>query len=189
LSTSRRSAPCAAIRFLLGDRPVVLRDQPPGRTLLSWLREEARLTGTKEGCAEGDCGACTGGAGRTRWRRRVRWRAVNACLLLLPALRHRRSSPWKHLRGPDGAPHPVQQAMVEHHASQCGFCTRASSWRCCALHAGLGQRRDRARQAAEALAGNLCRCTGYRPILDAAVAAAPRRIAPLWRCRGAGGAG
>jgi len=153
------------IRFLLGDEERAIRGLSPTRTVLEWLRGEARACGTKEGCAEGDCGACTvvlgepDGAG-------MRWQAVNACILFLPALDGRQLLTVEHLRGPDGALHPVQQAMVAQHGSQCGFCTPGFVMSLFALyHAGTAPDR---RAANEALAGNLCRCTGYRPILDAA---------------------
>ncbi len=159
------------IRFLLGDRPVRLAGLSPTLTVLAWLREQARLAGTKEGCAEGDCGACTvvlgepqGGPGSGG----MRYRAVNACLLFMPALDGRQLLTVEHLRGADGALHPVQQAMVAHHGNQCGFCTPGFVMALFALYQGGGGVTRAA--AAEALAGNLCRCTGYRPILDAAVA-------------------
>ncbi|MDA0187735.1 MAG: 2Fe-2S iron-sulfur cluster-binding protein, partial [Proteobacteria bacterium] len=106
------------IRFLLNGEPVDV-DAPPTATLLDWLREQRRLTGTKEGCNEGDCGACTvmvtapdGTA-----------RALNACILFLPQLAGQAVRTVEGIAGPDGALHPVQQAMVDHHGSQCGFCT------------------------------------------------------------------
>ena len=154
------------IRFLLGDKPLALAGVPPTLTVLEWLRGQARLPGTKEGCAEGDCGACTvvlaepAGDG-------LRWRAVNACLLFMPALDGRQLLTVEHLRDADGALHPVQQAMVEQHGSQCGFCTPGFVMAMFALYQGGGAVTREA--AAEALGGNLCRCTGYRPILDAAV--------------------
>lgn len=130
---------------------------PPGQTLLEWLRgPEAGLTGTKEGCAEGDCGACTVVAEEPDGRRVP----LNACLALLGQMHGRSIRTVEGLRGPGGAPHPVQRAMAEADATQCGFCTPGivmSAW----AHAREGG------SLHEALAGNLCRCTGYRPILDA----------------------
>ena len=147
------------IRFLLNGEPVEV-DAPPTATLLDWLREQRRLTGTKEGCNEGDCGACTvmvtdpdGTA-----------RALNACILFLPQLDGRALRTVEGIAGPDGTMHPVQQAMVEHHGSQCGFCTPGFVVSMAVAH--LNGRRDHDDQ----LAGNLCRCTGYAPIIRAAEA-------------------
>ena len=152
------------IRFLLGDEEQSIAGLPPTMTVLEWLRGPARLCGTKEGCAEGDCGACTVVLGEVV-DGALHYRAVNACILFIPSLDGRQLLTVEHLRGPDGALHPVQQAMVTHHGSQCGFCTPGFVMSLFALyHAGTGAPR---REANEALAGNLCRCTGYRPILEA----------------------
>src|SRR5215472_12175864 len=113
----------SAIRFLLGEDECALRDVPPTLTVLEYLRRQARRTGTKEGCAEGDCGACTvvlaepDGAGRLR-----HW-AVNACIQFVPALHGRQLLTVEDVKHADGTLHPVQQALVDHHGSQCGFCT------------------------------------------------------------------
>lgn len=140
----------------------------PTRTLLDWLREERRLTGTKEGCNEGDCGACSvivtdeGGA-----------RALNACILFLPQLDGKAVRTVEGISGPGGELHPVQQAMVDQHGSQCGFCTPGFVVSMAAGH--MNGRRDHD----DVLAGNLCRCTGYAPIIRAAEAAAEVPV-PAW---------
>ncbi len=156
------------IAFILNGEVVELKDVDPCVTTLDWLRETRRLTGTKEGCNEGDCGACTvmvtDGAGT---------QAMNACLLFLPQLNGKTLTTVEGLAGPDGTLHPVQAAMVAQHASQCGFCTPGIA---VSLAAGqIAGERDHARQ----LAGNLCRCTGYAPILRAAEAAASKPV-PDW---------
>ena len=151
-----------AIRFELNGAPVTLAGVDPRTTLLDWLREERRLTGTKEGCNEGDCGACTVAVTRLE-NGAPRRRAVNACIQLLPMLDGAAITTVEAVAGPDRL-HPAQAAMVERHASQCGFCTPGfvmSLW--AAFPEG-----PLARPAlAEALAGNLCRCTGYGPIMAA----------------------
>ncbi len=156
------------IRFLFGDDECAIRNPEPTLTVLEWLRRDMRACGTKEGCAEGDCGACTVVLGAAAGEGMC-YRAVNACILFLPALDGKQLLTVEHLRAPDGALHPVQQAMVAHHGAQCGFCTPGFVMSLFALyHGGDGGGRTAAN---DALAGNLCRCTGYRPILDAARAA------------------
>ena len=154
-----------AVRFLLGHEPRELRRLDPNLTVLNYLREVERRTGTKEGCAEGDCGACTVVLGELEGAR-IRYRAVNACILFAPQLDGKQLITVEHLRRPDGSLHPVQQAMVECHGSQCGFCTPGFVMSLFALH-----HEDRApsrQRILDVLAGNLCRCTGYRPIVEAA---------------------
>jgi xanthine dehydrogenase small subunit len=154
-----------AIRFLLGHARRELRDVDPNLTVLNYLREMERLTGTKESCAEGDCGACTVVLGELDGDR-LRYRAVNACILFVPQLDGRQLITVEHLRQPDGSLHPVQQAMVACHGSQCGFCTPGFVMSLFALY--HTERAPGRQRILDALAGNLCRCTGYRPIVDAA---------------------
>ena len=159
------------IRFLLGDEVRSIAGISPTRTVLEWLRGEARACGTKEGCAEGDCGACTVVLGEPAGEGMV-WRAVNACILFLPALDGRQLLTVEHLREADGALHPVQRAMVAHHGSQCGFCTPGFV---VSVAAFLDENpRPTDEEIREALSGNLCRCTGYQGILRATRLAAER---------------
>ena len=155
------------VRFLLNGEPAEA-DAPPTRTLLDWLREERGLTGTKEGCNEGDCGACTvmvsDAAGS---------RALNACILFLPQLHGKAVRTIEGIAGPGGVHHPAQQAMIDHHGSQCGFCTPGFIVSMAVAH--LEGRVDHDDQ----LAGNLCRCTGYAPIVRAAEAIAAEPV-PDW---------
>ena len=139
------------------------------RTVLNWLREDARCTGTKEGCAEGDCGACTVVVGELDAQGALVLKPVNACIQFLATLDGKALFAVEDVAAPCGVPHPVQAAMVACHGSQCGFCTPGfvmSLWACYERHQAAGTRPTR-QQLADDLAGNLCRCTGYRPILDA----------------------
>ena len=154
------------IRFLSGSKLVEIDQLDPTTTVLDWLRLHARRTGTKEGCNEGDCGACTVVLGRLEGERVV-YRAVNACIQLLATLDGCRLLTVEDLKRADGTLHPVQQAMVECHASQCGFCTPGFVMSLLALTQEHETAPDR-RTIDEALSGNLCRCTGYAPIARAA---------------------
>jgi len=156
------------IRFLLDGRLVCVENPSRTMTVLEYLREVLHRTGTKEGCAEGDCGACTVVLGElSADGRRVDYRAVNSCIRFLPTIDGQELVTVESLLGPDGGLHPVQQAMVDHHASQCGFCTPGFVMSLFALYLRLPA--PTREQVVEALSGNLCRCTGYRPIIEAGV--------------------
>ena len=156
------------IVFLLNGSQVRVAVGDPMMTVLDWLRDAKGLTGTKEGCNEGDCGACTVMITDERGAR-----ALNACLLFLPQLHGKALRTVEGISGPMGEPHPVQNAMVAHHGSQCGFCTPGFVVSMAVAHA-RGQRDHDV-----VLAGNLCRCTGYAPIVRAAEAAAGDPV-PDW---------
>ena len=159
--------PRDVVRFLRGSRVVERRDFAPTETLLDHLRLRERAFGTKEGCAEGDCGACTVAVGRLR-DGRVAYEPVNACIQLLGMADGAQIVTVEDLAPSGRGLHPVQQALVDAHASQCGFCTPGFVMSLFTLyHAGV--RADRT-TVNDWLAGNLCRCTGYRPIADAALA-------------------
>ena len=165
-----------AVRFLLNGALRAVEVADPTTTLLDWLREDATLRGTKEGCAEGDCGACTVLVGELEGEA-IGWRPLNACILFLPMLDGRAVVTVEGLRGPDGALHPAQAALVEHHGSQCGFCTPGFVMTLAWLRQERRLPLDHT-TVTDALAGNLCRCTGYRPIVDAALAMAEGRDVP-----------
>jgi xanthine dehydrogenase small subunit len=160
--TTSRSMP---VRFGLDGRIVTLGDIDPTRTVLQLLREDLGRIGTKEGCAEGDCGACTVVVGQLAGNG-IRFRAINSCIQFVPTLDGKELITVESLKGDDGTLHPVQQALVECHASQCGFCTPGFVMSLFALYKSA--ERPSRRAINDALAGNLCRCTGYRPIVDAA---------------------
>ncbi|MDP4822350.1 MAG: xanthine dehydrogenase small subunit, partial [Aestuariivirgaceae bacterium] len=167
----------ASIRFLRNGELVTLTDVPPMQTLLDYLRLTERKTGTKEGCNEGDCGACTVAVGSIRDGALV-YEPVNACIQLMGQMDGKEIITVEDL----GGAHPVQKAMVKHHASQCGFCTPGFVMSLFTLHE-RGEKQTRA-GVNEYIAGNLCRCTGYRPIVDAAMDAlntvpTPREAAAL----------
>ena len=178
------------IHFLHRGHTVTVQGLPPTTTVLTWLREHASCTGTKEGCNEGDCGACMVAVAELQRDGTVQIRNLNACLMFLPTLDGKALFTVEDIAAADGTLHPVQQSMVEHHGSQCGFCTPGfvmtmwTQWEnlqdrggCAGKEApdslagdALPVRSCSRQEWADALSGNLCRCTGYRPILDAAQA-------------------
>ncbi len=158
----------AAVRYVLDGEVRTVLDIHPARTVLQHLREDLGRTGTKEGCAEGDCGACTVVLAELEGRQ-VRYRAINSCIQFVPTLDGRALLSVESLKDRrTGALHPVQQAMADGHGSQCGFCTPGFVMSLFALYKS-NPAPGRA-EINDALAGNLCRCTGYRPIVDAAQA-------------------
>jgi len=158
----------ATVSFILNGKPVTV-TAPPTTTLLDWLRGQG-LTGAKEGCNEGDCGACTvlvideADAGRGAL-------PVNACIAFLPQVHGKAVRTIEGIAAPDGTLHPAQAAMIEHHGSQCGFCTPGI-----VVSMVAGQMQGRS-DWDDVLAGNLCRCTGYAPILRAAETLEPGAVA------------
>jgi xanthine dehydrogenase small subunit len=164
LSAGANTRSGETLRFVLDGRVVCIDQPPPTMTVLDYLREVEGRRGTKEGCAEGDCGACTVVLGELS-SRGVRYRAVNSCIRFLPTLDGKELITVESLQQPCGTLHPVQQSMIDHHASQCGFCTPGFVMSLFALY--LQRSQSTREQVLEALSGNLCRCTGYRPIIDA----------------------
>ena len=156
------------LRFVLGRQPQTLANVPPDRTLLNVLRDDLHCTAVKEGCASGDCGACTVALAERGSDGQLSYRAINSCIRLAHSVQGMAVFTAADIAGADGTLHPAQRAMVECHGSQCGFCTPGFVMSLFALH----RQRDGAAvsrgDALHALSGNLCRCTGYRPILDAA---------------------
>jgi xanthine dehydrogenase small subunit len=160
------------IKFILNDEDIALDAISPRLTLLDWLRLDKRLTGSKEGCAEGDCGACTVLVGRLVMGRLV-YESVNSCIRFMGSLHGTHVVTIEHLKDKDGTLHPVQQAMVDFHGSQCGFCTPGFVMSLYGLW--LSDSNPSRERIEQALQGNLCRCTGYEPIVKAAAAVASVR--------------
>ncbi len=158
------------LQFVRRGELVSLRNVPPTRTLLEVLREDLQCTGTKEGCNEGDCGACTVVLGEAK-DGRIHYSAVNSCIRLAHSVNGLALWTVEDIASTDGTLHPAQQALVQCHASQCGFCTPGFAMSLFGLYQnqqGKTEPISRA-QAMASLSGNLCRCTGYRPIVEAAL--------------------
>ena len=162
--------PADAFTFTLNGERVEVRDVSPNTTLLDWLRANGRV-GSKCGCAEGDCGACTVAVLDADAHGKPTWRAINSCIALLPMFAGRELLTVEGLAR-DGELHPVQACMVKHGGSQCGYCTPGYVM---SMFAGYERGLREPSQIADQLCGNLCRCTGYRPIRDAAVEAFSQR--------------
>ena len=165
------------LTFIHRGLPVSLRNVPPDRTLLEVLSEDLGATGTKEGCGEGDCGACTVVLGELTLASTgeaegngIKYRAINSCIRLAHSIAGMVVWTVEDIAGADGTLHPAQEAMVQCHGSQCGFCTPGFVMSLFGMYQNhVRQGRSVTRQLAqEELSGNLCRCTGYRPIFDAA---------------------
>ena len=169
------------IQFVRRGEIVSLPNVAPTRTLLEVLREDLHCTGTKEGCNEGDCGACTVVLGEADGQGHIKYSAVNSCIRLAHSVDGLALWTAQDLTAPDGSLHPAQQAMVQCHGSQCGFCTPGfvmSLFGMYQNHVAQGQPISR-ELAQQELSGNLCRCTGYRPILDAAQQMAELPAVPI----------
>jgi xanthine dehydrogenase small subunit len=155
-----------ATRFVLDGELRCVSGLPPTTTVLEYLRNRAGRTGTKEGCAEGDCGACTVVLGElSADGRQIEYRAINSCIRFLPTIDGAELITVESLQAPDGTLHPVQRALIDCHGSQCGFCTPGFVMSLFALY--LRRTAPTRPEVLTALSGNLCRCTGYRPIIDA----------------------
>ncbi|MDH3533627.1 MAG: 2Fe-2S iron-sulfur cluster-binding protein, partial [Gammaproteobacteria bacterium] len=175
-----------SIRFVIDGEIVELEGVDPTRTVLQYLRDDLRRTGTKEGCAEGDCGACTVVIGELDGDR-LALRTVNSCIQFLPTLDGKELFTVESLNPHGEDLHPVQKALVDCHGSQCGFCTPGFVMSLFALYKTNPQ--PTRVEIDDALAGNLCRCTGYRPIIAAAEAMyGAEPDAQEWLRQAAGGA-
>jgi len=153
------------IQFLFSNQIYKIKNPDPNKTILSYVRDDLKKTGTKEGCAEGGCGACTIVLGELK-KNKIIYKAINACIAFLPTLNGKQLILVEDLIGNNQTLHPVQKAMVKFHGSQCGFCTPGFTMSLFSMY--KNNRSVNKDIVDEALSGNLCRCTGYRPIIDAA---------------------
>ena len=152
------------IQFLFNNEIYKIKNPDPNKTILNYIRNDLKKTGTKEGCAEGGCGACTIVLGELS-KNKIVYKAINACISFLPILNGKQLILVEDLSNGNGL-HPVQEAMIKFHGSQCGFCTPGFTMSLFSMH--KNNRSINNEIVDEALSGNLCRCTGYRPIIDAA---------------------
>ena len=152
------------IQFILNNKIIKIKNPNPNKTILNYIRNDLKMTGTKEGCAEGGCGACTIVLGELN-KNKIVYKAINACISFLPILDGKQLILVEDLNNGNNL-HPVQEAMIKFHGSQCGFCTPGFTMSLFSMH--KNNRSINSEVVDEALSGNLCRCTGYRPIIDAA---------------------
>ena len=153
------------IKFIHSGRIIEIRNPDPNETLLNYVRTKLRKTGTKEGCAEGGCGACTIVLGELK-NNNINYKAINSCITFLPTLAGKQLILVEDLVSEKNLLHPVQEAMVKYHGSQCGFCTPGFIMSLFSMFKNYSKLKDEVIK--DSIAGNLCRCTGYKPIIKAA---------------------
>ena len=153
------------IQFIYQDKITEVKNPDPNETLLNYIRTKLKKTGTKEGCAEGGCGACTVVLGELN-NKKINYRAINSCITFVPTLQGKQLIIVEDLISKDGSLHPVQEAMVNYHGSQCGFCTPGFVMSLFSMFKKYSRLKDDIIK--DSIAGNLCRCTGYKPIIKAA---------------------
>ena len=153
------------IDFVYQNKIIKIKNPDSNETLLNYVRTKLKKTGTKEGCAEGGCGACTVVLGELK-KDEINYKAINSCITFLPTLQGKQLILVEDLISKEGLLHPVQQAMVNYHGSQCGFCTPGFIMSLFSMYKANSKFRDA--DIKDSIAGNLCRCTGYQPIIKAA---------------------
>ena len=153
------------VQFIYENKLIELENPDPNQTILSFIRDRLKKTGTKEGCAEGGCGACTIVLGELE-NKKIKYKAINSCISFTPTLHGKQLIVVENLVSKNGTYHPVQEAMAKYHASQCGFCTPGFVMSIFAM--SKNKKNNNNDDIKDAISGNLCRCTGYRPIIDAA---------------------
>ena len=152
------------IDFVYQNKIIKIKNSDSNETLLNYIRTKLKKTGTKEGCAEGGCGACTVVLGDLK-KNEINYKAINSCITFLPTLQGKQLILVEDLISKEGLLHPVQQAMVNYHGSQCGFCTPGFIMSLFSMYKANSKFRDA--DIKDSIAGNLCRCTGYQPIIKA----------------------
>ena len=155
----------SSVKFLLNDKLVEIKNPDPNQTLLNYIRSDLKKTGTKEGCSEGGCGACTIVLGELVDNKIV-YKAINSCISFVPSLNGKQLLIVEDLVSQNGKLHPVQDAMIKYHGSQCGFCTPGFVMSLFSMFKNNKSLNNEL--ITDSISGNLCRCTGYRPIIDAA---------------------
>ena len=155
----------STVKFLLNNKILEINNPDPNQTILDYIRTDLKKTGTKEGCAEGGCGACTVVVGELL-KGKIKYSAINSCISFVPSLNGKLLLIVEDLVSKDGKLHPVQEAMVKFHGSQCGFCTPGFVMSLFSMF--KNHKSYETELIKDSISGNLCRCTGYRPILDAA---------------------
>ena len=155
----------SVVKFIHNNKIMEIQDVDPNETLLNYIREKLNKTGTKEGCAEGGCGACTVVLGYLK-NNKIFYQSVNACIVFLPTIHGKQLILVEDLVGKDGSLHPVQKSMVNFHGSQCGFCTPGFVMSLFSMYKNFSSFDKTIIK--NSIAGNLCRCTGYQPIINAA---------------------
>jgi len=153
------------IKFIFENKIQEIRNPDPNETILNYIRLRLKKTGTKEGCAEGGCGACTVVIGELK-KNNIVYKAINSCIAFTTSLEGKQLLVVEDLMLKNGSLHPVQSAMVNYHGSQCGFCTPGFVMSLFSMYKNNNSYNEKTIE--ESLSGNLCRCTGYRPIIDAA---------------------
>ena len=152
------------VKFIYRNKIVEINNPDPNETILNYVRTKLKKTGTKEGCAEGGCGACTVVLGELK-KNDINYKAINSCIAFVPSLEGKQLILVEDLISKDEL-HPVQKAMVNYHGSQCGFCTPGFVMSLFAMYKSYSSYKENIIK--DSIRGNLCRCTGYRPIIDAA---------------------
>ena len=153
------------IKFVWENKVFSISNPDPNETILNYVRLKLKKTGTKEGCAEGGCGACTVVLGELE-NNKIIYKAINSCISFVPSLEGKQLILVEDLVSKNGTLHPVQNAMIKYHGSQCGFCTPGFVMSLFAMYKNFSSYNNEKIQ--DSISGNLCRCTGYRPIIDAA---------------------